>query len=77
MGLAPSGSAAAAKRDKGDDDDDDDGPSERIESSASSYSVEYSKSNRSMCKKCGLKIERVSYMPLLLYIYFQSFKAFL
>jgi hypothetical protein len=61
MGLAPSGSAAAAKRDRGDDDDDDDdGPSERIESSASSYSIEYSKSNRSMCKKCGLKIERVN-----------------
>ena len=58
MGLAPTGSAAAAKA-------DDEGSTERIESDASNYSIEYSKSNRSLCKKCQLKIERVSYLFIL------------
>lgn len=44
----------------------DDEENEQVEGSVDNYLVEYSKSNRSLCKKCELKIEKVF---VLMFIY--------
>lgn len=54
MGLISGGNTGGAAGVGSDGDEE----SEPMESSVENYSIEYSKSNRSMCKKCSLKIEK-------------------